>query len=121
MPLRVLVNGIMDITSKFCLHPMGSIHIFGIPYSNDMNHPDNKGKPKGGMLVWISYGKTLNLLSQNGKLRFLRTKKSSSCLWTSVQSCAVVLKNQSILSKKIKPKPFCIYPPFNATYPPLCT
>lgn len=21
---------------------------FGIPYSNDMNHPDNKGKPKGG-------------------------------------------------------------------------
>lgn len=22
---------------------------FGIPYSNDMNHPDNKGKPKGGV------------------------------------------------------------------------
>ena len=21
---------------------------FGIPYSNDMNHPDNKGKPRGG-------------------------------------------------------------------------
>ena len=21
---------------------------YGIPYSNDMNHPDNKGKPKGG-------------------------------------------------------------------------
>ena len=21
---------------------------FGIPYSNDMNHPDNKGKPQGG-------------------------------------------------------------------------
>jgi arylsulfatase A-like enzyme len=21
---------------------------FGIPYSNDMNHPDNQGQPKGG-------------------------------------------------------------------------
>ena len=26
----------------------GFDHYFGIPYSNDMNHPDNKGKPKGG-------------------------------------------------------------------------
>ena len=29
---------------------------FGIPYSNDMNHPDNKGKPQGGFagmdLLW---------------------------------------------------------------------
>lgn len=36
---------------------------FGIPYSNDMNHPDNKGKPKGGPdgmdLLWKDPESTL--------------------------------------------------------------
>lgn len=36
---------------------------FGIPYSNDMNHPDNKGKPKGGWegmdILWNDPGSTL--------------------------------------------------------------
>ena len=36
---------------------------FGIPYSNDMNHPDNKGKPKGGPdgmdLLWDDPESTL--------------------------------------------------------------
>ncbi len=36
---------------------------FGIPYSNDMNHPDNKGKPKGGWegmdLLWDDPESTL--------------------------------------------------------------
>ena len=36
---------------------------FGIPYSNDMNHPDNKGKPKGGPdgmdLLWADPESTL--------------------------------------------------------------
>jgi arylsulfatase A len=36
---------------------------FGIPYSNDMNHPDNKGKPKGGSdgmdLLWNDPESTL--------------------------------------------------------------
>ena len=35
----------------------------GIPYSNDMNHPDNKGKPKGGHggmdALWANPGSTL--------------------------------------------------------------
>ncbi len=26
----------------------GFDHYYGIPYSNDMNHPDNQGRPKGG-------------------------------------------------------------------------
>lgn len=36
---------------------------FGIPYSNDMNHPDNKGKPQGGPegmdLLWKEPGSAL--------------------------------------------------------------
>lgn len=36
---------------------------FGIPYSNDMNHPDNKGKPRGGWqgmdLLWNDPESTL--------------------------------------------------------------
>jgi len=36
---------------------------FGIPYSNDMNHPDNKGKPKGGAdgmdALWKNPGSAL--------------------------------------------------------------
>lgn len=36
---------------------------FGIPYSNDMNHPDNQGKPKGGWegmdLLWNDPSSTL--------------------------------------------------------------
>jgi arylsulfatase A-like enzyme len=36
---------------------------YGIPYSNDMNHPDNKGKPKGGPngmdLLWADPESTL--------------------------------------------------------------
>jgi arylsulfatase A-like enzyme len=36
---------------------------FGIPYSNDMNHPDNKGKPKGGQegmdILWNDPNSTL--------------------------------------------------------------
>ena len=33
---------------------------FGIPYSNDMNHPDNKGSPKVGLMVWTNCGLILN-------------------------------------------------------------
>ena len=37
---------------------------FGIPYSNDMNHPDNKGKPKGGPggmdILWADPQSTLS-------------------------------------------------------------
>ena len=37
---------------------------FGIPYSNDMNHPDNQGKPKGGVdgmdILWNEPGSTLS-------------------------------------------------------------
>ena len=36
---------------------------FGIPYSNDMNHPDNKGKPRGGWqgmdILWADPESTL--------------------------------------------------------------
>ena len=36
---------------------------FGIPYSNDMNHPDNKGKPQGGVegmdVLWADPESTL--------------------------------------------------------------
>jgi len=36
---------------------------FGIPYSNDMNHPENKGKPKGGPdgmdILWVDPESTL--------------------------------------------------------------
>lgn len=36
---------------------------FGIPYSNDMNHPDNKGKPQGGPegmdLLWKESGSAM--------------------------------------------------------------
>ena len=36
---------------------------YGIPYSNDMNHPDNKGKPKGGPdgmdILWADPKSTL--------------------------------------------------------------
>ncbi|MEM7143653.1 MAG: sulfatase [Verrucomicrobiota bacterium] len=36
---------------------------YGIPYSNDMNHPDNKGKPQGGVegmdVLWVDPESTL--------------------------------------------------------------
>ncbi len=36
---------------------------YGIPYSNDMNHPDNRGKPKGGAdgmdILWADPASTL--------------------------------------------------------------
>ena len=36
---------------------------YGIPYSNDMNHPDNKGKPGRAMPEWIFFmeGSRINL------------------------------------------------------------
>lgn len=42
---------------------LGFDRYYGIPYSNDMNHPDNKNKPKGGPdgmdALWKNPGSTL--------------------------------------------------------------
>lgn len=44
-------------------HSNGFDVYYGIPYSNDMNHPDNKGKPKGGAggmdILWSDPESTL--------------------------------------------------------------
>ena len=91
---------------------------FGIPYSNDMNHPDNKGKPKGGLVGMVILWKDPESTLTKWKTPLENENHRVAC---GPAQSPRLLKNQSILSKKIKPNLFLYISPFNATYPSLCT
>ena len=92
---------------------------FGIPYSNDMNHPDNKGKPKGGPdgmdLLWEDPESTLTKwktpLFENEKIVELPVDQrtiTSRCTQKSID-----------FIKANKDSPFFVYLPHSMPHIPL--
>ena len=92
---------------------------FGIPYSNDMNHPDNKGKPKGGTdgmdILWADPESTLTKwktpLFEDEKIVELPVDQR-----TITRRCTQ--KSIDFIQAK-KDSPFFIYVPYSMPHIPL--
>ncbi len=92
---------------------------FGIPYSNDMNHPDNKGRPKGGPdgmdLLWADPESTLTKwktpLIENEKIVELPVDQRTITRRYTDRSTAFIKANQD--------KPFFLYLPHSMPHIPL--
>ena len=92
---------------------------FGIPYSNDMNHPDNKGKPKGGYvgmdILWKDPESTLTKwktpLFENEKIIELPVDQRTITRRCTQKSIDFIKKNKS--------KPFFVYIPHSMPHIPL--
>lgn len=92
---------------------------FGIPYSNDMNHPDNKGKPKGGPdgmdILWADPESTLTKwktpLFEDEKIVELPVDQR-----TITRRCTQ--KSIDFIQAK-KDSPFFIYVPYSMPHIPL--
>ena len=92
---------------------------FGIPYSNDMNHPDNKGKPKGGYvgmdILWKDPESTLTKwktpLFENEKIIELPVDQRTITRRCTQKSIDFI--------KKYKTKPFFVYIPHSMPHIPL--
>ncbi len=92
---------------------------FGIPYSNDMNHPDNKGKPKGGYvgmdILWKDPESTLTKwktpLFENEKIIELPVDQRTITRRCTQKSIDFIKKN--------KTKPFFVYIPHSMPHIPL--
>ena len=92
---------------------------FGIPYSNDMNHPDNKGKPPGrapGMdALWKDPGSTLTKwntpLMENEKIVELPVDQRTVTRRYTQKAIDFMTKNQN--------KPFFVYLPHSMPHIPL--
>jgi len=92
---------------------------FGIPYSNDMNHPDNKGKPKGGAdgmdILWADPESTLTKwktpLFEDEKIVELPVDQR-----TITRRCTQ--KSIDFIQAK-KDSPFFIYVPYSMPHIPL--
>jgi len=92
---------------------------FGIPYSNDMNHPDNKGKPKGdteGMdILWKDPGSTLTKwqtpLMENEEIVELPVDQRTITRRCTDRGVAFIKEN--------KDKPFFLYLPYSMPHIPL--
>ena len=92
---------------------------FGIPYSNDMNHPDNKGKPKGGTdgmdILWADPESTLTKwktpLFEDEKIVELPVDQR-----TITRRCTQ--KTVDFIQAK-KDSPFFIYVPYSMPHIPL--
>lgn len=92
---------------------------FGIPYSNDMNHPDNKGKPKGGAdgmdILWADPESTLTKwktpLFEDEKIVELPVDQR-----TITRRCTQ--KTVDFIQAK-KDSPFFIYVPYSMPHIPL--
>ena len=92
---------------------------FGIPYSNDMNHPDNKGKPKGrvdGMdILWNDPDSTLTKwktpLFEDEKIIELPVDQRTVTRRYTQKSIDFIKAN--------KKKPFFIYLPHSMPHIPL--
>ena len=92
---------------------------FGIPYSNDMNHPDNKGKPKGGHAgmdaLWNDPESTLTKwktpLMENEKIVELPVDQRTVTRRYTDRSIEFIKANQD--------KPFFLYLPHSMPHIPL--
>ncbi len=92
---------------------------FGIPYSNDMNHPDNKGKPKGGWagmdILWNDPESTLTKwktpLFEDEKIVELPVDQRTVTRRYTQKSIDFIKAN--------KAKPFFVYLPHSMPHIPL--
>ncbi len=92
---------------------------FGIPYSNDMNHPDNKGKPKGGWagmdILWNDPESTLTKwktpLFEDEKIVELPVDQRTVTRRYTQKSIDFIKAN--------KDKPFFVYLPHSMPHIPL--
>lgn len=92
---------------------------FGIPYSNDMNHPDNKDKPKGGAdgmdLLWNDPESTLTKwktpLMENEKIVELPVDQRTITRRCTQKAIDFIKTNQE--------DPFFVYLPYSMPHIPL--
>ncbi|MBG90098.1 MAG: arylsulfatase [Verrucomicrobiales bacterium] len=92
---------------------------YGIPYSNDMNHPDNKGKPKGGPdgmdILWADPESTLTKwktpLIENEKIVELPVDQRTVTRRYTDRAVKFIENNQE--------KPFFLYVPHSMPHIPL--
>jgi arylsulfatase A len=92
---------------------------YGIPYSNDMNHPDNKGKPKGGPdgmdILWADPESTLTKwktpLMQDEKIVELPVDQRTVTRRYTQKAIDFIKTNKS--------KPFFVYLPHSMPHIPL--
>ena len=94
---------------------------YGIPYSNDMNHPDNKGKPRGGPqgmdILWNDPESTLTAwktpLLENEKIIELPVDQRT--ITRRYTEKAITFMEQSVQAEK----PFFLYLPHSMPHIPL--
>ena len=92
---------------------------FGIPYSNDMNHPDNMNKPKGGSSgmdeLWKDPSSTLTKwktpLMENEKIVELPVDQRTLTRRYTDRGVAFIKENQK--------RPFFLYLPYSMPHIPL--
>jgi arylsulfatase A len=92
---------------------------FGIPYSNDMNHPNNEGKPKGGPdgmdALWHDPESTLTKwktpLMENEKIVELPVDQRTITRRCTDRGIAFIKENQK--------RPFFLYLPYSMPHIPL--
>lgn len=92
---------------------------FGIPYSNDMNHPDNQGKPKGGPdgmdILWDDPESTLTKwktpLLENEKIVEVPVDQRTITRRCTDRGVAFIKENRE--------KPFFLYLPYSMPHIPL--
>jgi arylsulfatase A-like enzyme len=92
---------------------------FGIPYSNDMNHPDNKGKPKGDQAgldeLWRDPTSTLTKwktpLLENEKIIELPVDQRTITRRCTDRGVAFIKENRK--------RPFFLYLPYTMPHIPL--
>lgn len=92
---------------------------FGIPYSNDMNHPDNEGKPKGGVegldILWSDPESTLTKwktpLMENDKIIELPVDQRTVTRRYTDKAIDFIKENRE--------KPFFVYLPHTMPHVPL--
>ena len=92
---------------------------FGIPYSNDMNHPDNKGKPKSGPagmdILWNDPESTLTKwntpLIENEKIVELPVDQRTITRRCTDRTISFIKENKN--------RPFFVYVPHSMPHIPL--
>ena len=97
----------------------GFDHYFGIPYSNDMNHPDNKGKPKSGPagmdILWKDPESTLTKwntpLLENEKIVELPVDQRTITRRCTDRTISFIKENKN--------RPFFVYVPHSMPHIPL--
>ena len=91
----------------------------GIPYSNDMNHPDNQGKPKSGPVgmdeLWLEPASTLTKwktpLMENERIVELPVDQRTITRRCTDRAIDFIEKNQK--------RPFFVYLPYSMPHIPL--